>query len=86
MYIAIMAARSVQISLDEHLLEEIDKRPETKREGRSAVIREALRLYLDRKRRESVDRSYAQGYGPRVATAGNEIDPLLDSQAWPDET
>ncbi|MFI5306050.1 MAG: CopG family ribbon-helix-helix protein [Polyangiales bacterium] len=81
-----MAARSVQISLDERLLEEIDRRPETKREGRSAVIREALRSYLDRKQRESVDRAYAHGYGPRVAAARNEIDPLLDSQAWPDET
>jgi Arc/MetJ-type ribon-helix-helix transcriptional regulator len=62
-YIAIMAARSVQISLDEELLREIDRRPETKRDGRSAVIKRALQLYLDRKRRETIDETYARAYG-----------------------
>lgn len=80
-----MVARSVQISVDEELLREIDRRPETKREGRSAVIRAALRLYLDRKRQESVDDQYARGYGSAKAPAADEFEPLLDRQAWPDE-
>jgi metal-responsive CopG/Arc/MetJ family transcriptional regulator len=80
-----MAARSVQISVDEELLREIDRRPETKREGRSAVIRAALRLYLERKRQEAVDDQYARGYGSAKAPAVDEFEPLLDRQAWPDE-
>lgn len=86
-YTAIMPARSVQISLDEELLREIDRRPETRRDGRSAVIKRALQLYLDHKRRDAVDESYARAYGGRgsTATQPKEFDELLDSQAWPDE-
>ena len=83
-----MTARSVQISLDEELLHEIDRRPETKRDGRSAVIKRALRLYLDHKQRETIDESYVRGYGrdrgsktPRES----EFDVMLDAQVWPDE-
>jgi metal-responsive CopG/Arc/MetJ family transcriptional regulator len=83
-----MAARSVQISLDEELLREIDRRPETKRDGRSAVIKRALRLYLDRKQRESIDESYARAYAPSDKASKsqpNEFDEMLAGQAWPDE-
>jgi predicted transcriptional regulator len=84
-----MAARSVQISLDEDLLREIDRRPETKRDGRSAVIKRALQLYLERQQRESINESYARAYGGRgkasKSAPANEFDSLLDGQAWPDE-
>jgi metal-responsive CopG/Arc/MetJ family transcriptional regulator len=86
-----MAARSVQISLDEELLREIDRRPETKRDGRSAVIKRALQLYLDRKRRETIDETYARAYGSGSradrtrADRANEFDALLDTQPWPEE-
>lgn len=87
-YQAIMAARSVQISLDEDLLKAIDLRPETKRDGRSAVIKRALRLYLEHAQRESVDESYARGYGQKAASSKKaersaEFDPMLSGQAWP---
>ena len=65
-----MAARSVQISLDQDLLEAIDRRPETKRDGRSAVIKRALRLYLEQAQRESIDDSYARAYGSIVILTG----------------
>lgn len=83
-----MSARSVQISLDEELLAEIDRRPETKRDGRSAVIKRALQLYLDRKQRESIDDSYARAYargGKSSKARPNEFEGMLDAQAWPDE-
>ena len=86
MYIPIMPARSVQISLDDDLLEEVDSRPEAKRDGRSAVIKRALRLYLDRRQQESIDESYARAYGGRRrARTAHEFEALLDAQAWPDE-
>jgi metal-responsive CopG/Arc/MetJ family transcriptional regulator len=84
MYTSSMAARSVQISVDDDLLRAIDRRPETKREGRSAVIRAALRMYLERKQRESTDEQYVRAYGRR-ARGKDEFDDLLDGQAWPDE-
>jgi len=88
-YLDIMAARSVQISLDEELLREIDGRPETKRDGRSAVVKRALLLYMDTKQRETVDEKYARAYGSgrrgSKAERSNEFDSLLDAQAWPDE-
>jgi metal-responsive CopG/Arc/MetJ family transcriptional regulator len=83
-----MVARSVQISLDEELLREIDRRPETKRDGRSAVIKRALRLYLDRKQRETIDESYVRGYGRErgsKAARRSEFEAMLDAQAWPEE-
>jgi Arc/MetJ-type ribon-helix-helix transcriptional regulator len=85
MYISIMVARSVQISVDEDLLREIDSRPETKREGRSAIIRSALRLYLERKRQETTDAQYSRAYGPAKSGKASEFDALLDGQAWPEE-
>jgi metal-responsive CopG/Arc/MetJ family transcriptional regulator len=81
-----MAARSVQISVDEDLLRAIDSRPEAKRLGRSAVIRAALRLYLERKRQETTDEQYVRAYGARDTRAAEEFDSLLDRQAWPDES
>jgi metal-responsive CopG/Arc/MetJ family transcriptional regulator len=84
-----MVARSVQISLDEDLLREVDRRPETKRDGRSAVIKRALQLYLDRKQSETIDESYARAYAGRSrakkSARRDEFDALLDGQAWPDE-
>jgi len=84
-----MPARSVQISLDEALLKAIDRRPETKRDGRSAVIKRALRLYLEHSERESIDESYARGYGKKTVGAksgsGTEFDSMLSEQAWPDD-
>lgn len=81
----IMAARSVQISLDEELLEEIDRRPETKRKGRSAVIRRALYEYLRRQREQEIDRSYEEAYDGKADEIYTEFAELLGSQTWPEE-
>lgn len=81
-----MPARSVQISLDSELLREVDGRAETQREGRSAVIARALRLYLEANRRREVDAAYARAYGGAGGQEMlDEIGELLGAQAWPDE-
>jgi hypothetical protein len=53
------------------------------------VIKRALRLYLDRKQRESIDESYARAYAPSDKASKsqrpNEFDEMLAGQAWPDE-
>lgn len=83
MYAAIMAARSVQISLDEGLLREIDRRKETRARGRSAFIRSAIELYLEIDRRRAIDRAYASGYGGTADEVYEEFRDLMARQHWP---
>ncbi len=79
-----MAARSVQISLDEGLLEEVDRHPDAQRRGRSAIIRRALRFYLDAQRRREIDRAYERAYGSKGDEVFEEFADLMDAQAWPE--
>jgi metal-responsive CopG/Arc/MetJ family transcriptional regulator len=80
-----MAARSVQISLDDALLREVDRDPEAKKQGRSAVIRRALRVYLDLKRRRAIDVAYARAYEGKADEVLDEFADLLRSQTWPEK-
>jgi metal-responsive CopG/Arc/MetJ family transcriptional regulator len=80
-----MTARSVQISLDDELLSEIDSQPETKKLGRSAVIRRALRSYLERKRAAAIDDSYRRAYEGHADEVFEEFYDLLVGQSWPDK-
>ena len=80
-----MVARSVQISLDEELLNALDSDPETEERGRSSVIRRAIRLYLDLKRRKQIDDAYERGYGSDADEVLKEFEYLLGTKAWPDE-
>ena len=83
-YSSFMAARSVQISLDEDLLSEIDRRKETKEHGRSALIRKALRMYLSLERQRSVDGAYDRIYGGRTDEVWADFAELMDGQQWPE--
>jgi metal-responsive CopG/Arc/MetJ family transcriptional regulator len=74
-----MPAKPVQISIDHELLARIDRDPQTKEQGRSAFIRDAVELYLATKRRRSVDRQIATAYG------GKSHDLLVDAEAWIEE-
>ena len=80
-----MAARSVQISIDEELLARVDARKETRERGRSAVIRRALHVYLEFERRREIDRAYAEGYGGKGDEVFAELADLLEGQSWPEE-
>jgi metal-responsive CopG/Arc/MetJ family transcriptional regulator len=76
-------AKPVQISLDEELLRRVDADPETKRRGRSAVVRSALILYLEGKKRRAVDAQILRAYGDAADDMVDEIDTLIGAQAWP---
>jgi metal-responsive CopG/Arc/MetJ family transcriptional regulator len=78
-----MASRSVQISLPEGLLDQLDRRAETARNGRSAVIQRALRLYLHMAKRREIDAAYARAYGERSHDAFEEFADLMEGQRWP---
>jgi metal-responsive CopG/Arc/MetJ family transcriptional regulator len=79
-----MAAKPIQISIDEALLERIDADPDVEKRGRSAFVRAALRYYLKAKRRRSVDDAIARAYGGHAGEARGEIDELIEAQAWPE--
>jgi metal-responsive CopG/Arc/MetJ family transcriptional regulator len=78
-----MGARPVQISLDEDLLRRIDAQPEARREGRSALIRSALLLYLRAKEKQNIDEAITKAYGGKQDELLDEIESLMKAQAWP---
>jgi metal-responsive CopG/Arc/MetJ family transcriptional regulator len=76
----------VQVSIDRRLLEQIDRDPQTKKEGRSAFIRDAARLYLEAKRRREIDTRITRAFSPRAADELlHQVETLLEGQAWPDD-
>ena len=80
-----VAARSVQISLDEELLEAVDRHDETRRSGRSSLIRRALRLYFELERKREIDLAYAKAYGDTSDEVFEEFAQMMAGQAWPEE-
>ncbi len=81
-----MAARSVQISVPGQLLDLLDRRPETKKLGRSAVVQKALVLYLDIGRRRETDAAYERAYGGKAGSKMfDEFTELMRGQRWPEK-
>jgi hypothetical protein len=78
----VMAARPVQISLDEKLLRALDSDPETKKRGRSAVVRVALLHYLAAKRTQKIDSAIRAAY-ERIPDDDDDLDAFIAGQAWP---
>ena len=77
-----MPAKPVQVSIDKELLRRIDADPEARREGRSAFIRSAVRLYLEARRRREVDRAIVFAYGNQAAELLAEVEDLLGQEPW----
>jgi len=75
-----MDTTTVNISFQESLLADIDKTARDESRSRSELLREAARLYIDRKRRWN--RLFA--YGRTVVTRGNltEADVASEVQAY----
>jgi metal-responsive CopG/Arc/MetJ family transcriptional regulator len=80
----IMAARPVQIWLDRDLLARIDRDPQAKKDGRSALIRDAVTLYLEAKRRKKIDAQIRRAYQGHGRELLDEVEQLLEEQAWPE--
>lgn len=79
-----MAAKPVQISIDEELLREVDADPEARSAGRSAFVRSAIHLYLQAKRRRGIDEAIRRAYDGGADELLAEIEDLLEAQTWPD--
>ena len=66
--------KAVQVTFDETMLRRLDRDPEVKRHGRSALIRKAVDEYLQRGSREAIRSAYRRGYGEAPATK-DEVRP-----------
>lgn len=88
LYIPIMSSRPVQISIAEELLERIDADPETRKDGRSAFIRQATVHYLAAKQSAQIDQEIRKAYSGRGGELAEklavELDGLLGAQEWPE--
>ena len=78
-----MTSQSIQVSIPRELLREIDGRAETKRVGRSAIIRRALELYLQQVKNQEIDRAYDRAYAGRAEAVDDDFRPLMKRQSWP---
>jgi metal-responsive CopG/Arc/MetJ family transcriptional regulator len=74
--------KTIQITMDERLLARLDADAETRRDGRSAVLRRAAEEYLRRRKRQDIAEGYARAYGKK-GSLGHDFDGWADEGVWP---
>jgi metal-responsive CopG/Arc/MetJ family transcriptional regulator len=74
--------KTIQITMDEDLLAQLDRDEETKRSGRSAVLRRAVAEYLKRRNQQSIAVSYRRAYGTGTGL-GPEFEGWEAEGQWP---
>jgi metal-responsive CopG/Arc/MetJ family transcriptional regulator len=78
-----MIMRTVQMTLEEQLVEQVDRAARTLGKTRSGFTRDALRLALRRMEEEEMERQHRHGYLALPVEAG-EFDDWEDEQSWGD--
>jgi metal-responsive CopG/Arc/MetJ family transcriptional regulator len=73
--------KTIQMTIDETLLEEVDTTSAQLGMNRSAFIRETLRQAMERFRVAELERQHAAGYARRPAEPG-EFDLWEAEQSW----
>ena len=76
--------RTVQMTLDDELVKEVDRVSKQLHTSRSAFTRRALREALARHKVEQLERKHRQGY-ERHPVAADEFSVWETEQAWGDE-
>jgi metal-responsive CopG/Arc/MetJ family transcriptional regulator len=79
-----MPTKAVQVSIDVELLRRVDAQDETRQRGRSAFIRSAIESYLRARKRREIDKAITTAFRAQSDAMLDEVDGLLDSQAWPE--
>ena len=74
--------KTVQMTLDEDLVEAVDEAAKRLRTSRSAFTRDALRGALARLREAQLERKHRRGYERRPVKPG-EFDSWESEQVWP---
>jgi metal-responsive CopG/Arc/MetJ family transcriptional regulator len=75
--------RTVQVNLEEPLVEDVDRAAKRLGISRSAFTRDALRSALDRLRTEALEDQHRAGYR-RQPIDPDEIRDWEGEQSWPD--
>jgi metal-responsive CopG/Arc/MetJ family transcriptional regulator len=73
--------RTVQLTIDEQLLQEVDSAVRKAGTSRSAFTREALRHALERSREQALERKHREGYR-RKPVKPSEFKPWENEQSW----
>ncbi len=76
--------KTIQMTIDERLLEEVDRLITVLNTTRSAFIRDALQVALRRYMVAQLEEQHAQGYAQRPVQPG-EFDVWAAEQAWVEE-
>jgi metal-responsive CopG/Arc/MetJ family transcriptional regulator len=76
--------KAIQITVDERLLAQLDRDPEVRRSGRSAVFRRAVEAYLRNRRKSEIAAAYRRGYANDPGL-GPEWEGWADEGVWPEE-
>jgi metal-responsive CopG/Arc/MetJ family transcriptional regulator len=76
--------KTIQMTIDEHLLKDVDNTVSELQTSRSAFIREALMLALQQFRIRKLEAQHAAGYERHPVAAG-EFDDWENEQVWGDE-
>jgi metal-responsive CopG/Arc/MetJ family transcriptional regulator len=79
-----MGMTPIQITIDERLLRRLNRDPEAKRHGRSALVRRAIDEYLRRKRDREIADSYRRAYEEQ-APFPDAFGPWPPEPSWSDE-
>jgi metal-responsive CopG/Arc/MetJ family transcriptional regulator len=74
--------KTIQITIDPELLHKIDNDEESKKKGRSAFLRQAVRYYFEQKRLKSISEKYRSGYKQGLAKDDDQT-IWEDEQVWP---
>ncbi len=73
--------KTIQMTIDPHLLKAVDKLTRARKTTRSALIRDALEAELRRERVSELEARHAAGYAEHPPHPG-ELSPWLDQQDW----
>jgi metal-responsive CopG/Arc/MetJ family transcriptional regulator len=75
--------KPIQITMDPQLVERLDAQDEVKARGRSAVIRDAVEAWLQRKNEERIVAAYRAAYGDAEGL-GSEWEGWEEQGSWLD--
>ena len=73
--------KTIQMTIDDHLLKLLDQFTRARKTTRSAFIRQAIESEIRRHRIRELEEQHAQGYARKPVEPG-EFDVWLDEQAW----
>ncbi len=73
--------KTIQMTIDENLLDEVDRVTQDLETNRSAFIRNALKLALKQHKMRELEKKHAAGYAKHPVETG-EFDLWQDEQVW----